>query len=451
MKKFVSILADLRKSHEKDSTIPAFIEYVRGETGFSVVPPEVGEDLANEKFEWGIFANGWIVFDDATQTVTEVMSLIPYESINVASPTRSVRDLGEFTVKSGAIRFTDPCYDNDTWCKGSMPAANGQYQARIGFFRDSYDEGDLLELIAVKKMAIEILEPMTEYSEYEKFIKMNKAIKAYEKANGRSIYTSWKSIGYPADVTPIVEALVPKFAPLNIHKSWWKDEEYAQNCLEKLVNYVLVEKYSHILDRARSSDGHHLTMALMRMRVPEGTANEAHDQVWFAMSNPVCVEALKKSVEYTQQLFDSGKPQRTHFLHIKHESVPEFTAFDQDVWIENDKFDVGVDSGQAGFFDEGWYQNEYGGDTDRDDRKAYFELCALSSGGDSYRNADNPDKEEGGTFEHGCNSHTAHGDGSAPLYYRINNKGEVIEAVYHYDATCEDEEEDEEEGEEVTC
>lgn len=84
MKKFVSILADLRKSHEKDKTIPAFLEYVRGETGFSVVPPEVGEDLANEKFEWGIFANGWIVFDDATQTVTEVMSLIPYVSIDVA-------------------------------------------------------------------------------------------------------------------------------------------------------------------------------------------------------------------------------------------------------------------------------------------------------------------------------------------------------------------------------
>lgn len=373
------------------------------------------------------------------------MSEINLIGLSIASPTLSVRNLGEFTVKSGAIRFTDPCYDNDTWCKGSMPAANGQYQARIGFFRDRSDEGSLLESIAVKKMAIEILEPMTEYSEYAKYIQIYDAIKAHEKANGRSIYVSWKSIGYPSEVMPIIEALVPKFAPLNIHKSWWKEEDYAQNCLEKLVNYVLVEKRSYILDTACSHDGHHLTMALMNMRVPEGTTNETFNQARFAMSNPVCVEALKKSEKRSQQLFDNGHPRRTHFLHIKHESVPEFTAFDQSAWLENSKFDVGVDSGQAGFYDEGWYQNEYGGDSDGDDRKAYFALCALSSGGDSYRNADNPEKEEGGTFEHGCNSHTAHGDGSAPLYYRTNDNGEVIEAVYHYDITCEEEEDEEDE------
>lgn len=46
---------------------------------------------------------------------------------------------------------------------------------------------------------------------------------------------------------------------------------------------------------------------------------------------------------------------------------------------------------------------------------------------------------EVGTFEFGANSHTAWGDGSAPLFYRTNDKGEVIEAVYHYD-THEDEE-----------
>ena len=56
--------------------------------------------------------------------------------IKQSSRTRYVRDLGEFSVVSGAIRFTDPCYANDVWCKGSMLAANGKYQAQIGFFRD---------------------------------------------------------------------------------------------------------------------------------------------------------------------------------------------------------------------------------------------------------------------------------------------------------------------------
>lgn len=358
--------------------------------------------------------------------------------------TTSVRDLGEFTVKSDAIRFTDPCYGNDTWCKGSMPAVNGQWQARIGFFRDREDENDILEIITLKTLAIEILGQISQYSEYEKYIKVQKAIKTHEKEHGRSINTSWKSINYSEEVRPLVEELVPKLIPLNHHKSWWNDEDYAQNTLEKLVRYVLVEKDSCILDHARSSDGHKLTMKLFNMRVPDGTASEDFNQAYFSMTNPICIEALKDSLVYTQKLFESGKPQRSQFLHIKHESVLEFTPFDQDSWIDHNGFDVGVDSGQAGFFDEGWYQNEYGGDKDDDNRTAYFKLCALSSGGDSYRNAHNPTKEEGGTFEFGCNSHTAHGDGSAPLYYRTDADGNVIEAVYHYDiAYNEDEESDE--------
>ena len=67
--------------------------------------------------------------------------------IKQSSRTRYVRDLGEFSIVSGAIRFTDPCYANDVWCKGSMLAANGKYQAQIGFFRDPYDERSMLEKI----------------------------------------------------------------------------------------------------------------------------------------------------------------------------------------------------------------------------------------------------------------------------------------------------------------
>lgn len=371
------------------------------------------------------------------------------QAIKNSSPTQHVRALGEFAVQSGAIRFSDPCYGNDTWCKGSMPAANGKYQAQIGFFRDSYDEGELLEVIALKKMAIEILESITEYSEYEKYKKMKKAIKVHEKANGRSIYVSWKSVTYPSDVMSVIEALVPKFAPLNTHRSWWKEEDYAQNCLEKLLDYVLVEEYSYTLDRARSSDGHHLAMALMRLRVPEDTAEEAYDQVYFTMANPICIKALKESLEYTQKLFDAGLPRRTHFLRIKHESVPEFTSFDAEQWLANEAFDVGVDSGQAGFFDEGWFTNYGKGHHDHNSQnkeweETYSMMCGLSSGGDSYRNANQPAKEEGGVFEFGANSYTAHGDGSAPLFYRTNEGGEVIEAVYAYDACCD---EDEDEGE----
>lgn len=43
-------------------------------------------------------------------------------------------------------------------------------------------------------------------------------------------------------------------------------------------------------------------------------------------------------------------------------------------------------------------------------------------------------------LEHGCNSGTAYGDGAVDLFYRTNDKDEVIEAVYHYNLICDEDE-----------
>ncbi len=37
--------------------------------------------------------------------------------------------LGEFEVKSGKLRATDPCYDLKTWCAGDFKARNGRWTA----------------------------------------------------------------------------------------------------------------------------------------------------------------------------------------------------------------------------------------------------------------------------------------------------------------------------------
>lgn len=435
MKKFVSILADLRKSHEKDKTIPAFLEYVRGETGFSVVPPEVGEDLANEKFEWGIFANGWIVFDDATQTVTEVMSLIPYVSIDVASPTRSTRDLGQFAINSGAIRFTDPCYNNDTWCKGSLPAVNGQWQAKLGFFRDDYDEKSLKDGMLIKAKAAEMLLELT-YAIKVELEPMYQQLDKYVSSN-RPTVIPFDQMELSDLTRPVVENII-QFSNEKIKPySWRTAEESALATLLDVLSLMLGKSH-------RIPDRWNFRCAMLDLKREKG---ELTDEQVYEQGKEFLSTALVNMLEKSKKAYDAGHPRRVQFLHVKHESVLEFTAFDQNVWIENDKFNVGVDSGQAGFFDEAWYA-EYGNEKDDNNpsekwEQTYSMLGDLSLGESKYdpKTGEREEYNYAGVFEFGCNGLTAHGDGSAPLYYRTNDKGEVIEAVYHYDVACEEDEE----------
>ena len=44
--------------------------------------------------------------------------------------------IGEFDVVSGAVRVTDPCYDPDVWCSGSVPAVNGRWVAKVERYED---------------------------------------------------------------------------------------------------------------------------------------------------------------------------------------------------------------------------------------------------------------------------------------------------------------------------
>ena len=39
--------------------------------------------------------------------------------------------LGEFEITSGVMRVTDPCYDKETWCSGTVDAKNGTWEAFI--------------------------------------------------------------------------------------------------------------------------------------------------------------------------------------------------------------------------------------------------------------------------------------------------------------------------------
>ena len=342
----------------------------------------------------------------------------------------------DFKIKSNAIRFTDPCYSNDTWCKGSLPALNGTYNTRVGFFRDSYDEHSFESDISLAKLGLEVLNKIKTKDELDKFTQLSKFINDYRKNTANSFDLEHDVPEYPIELLDTKNHLVELVSKLPVYKNWYTEKAYIMQNLNQLLQMIFLKHY-----RIKDRDMFQLDMEIMILQQKNAT-----DEELFQGELTSRIDKLSKNIDNMQQDYDDGHPKRTQFLHIKHESISEFTSFDSDDWQYNSKFNVGVDSGQAGFFDEEWYTNEYGGDKD-DDRSMYFAICDVSDDIDALK-SDKVDEyryrhsKEKINLEYGILSLTAHCDGSAPLFFRTNEKDEVIEAVYHYDVKCEDDEEE---------
>lgn len=116
---------------------------------------------------------------------------------------------------------------------------------------------------------------------------------------------------------------------------------------------------------------------------------------------------------------------RVAFLHIRHESVLN-EPIDPFSFVPNDDFQVGVDSGQAGFFDLAPFelvaaQKEHKGDTPEHER--FYDACGENTLG----------SEGWGVVQGmGCVSSSGYGDGGYKLIERRNANGELIEARIVY-------------------
>lgn len=124
-----------------------------------------------------------------------------------------------------------------------------------------------------------------------------------------------------------------------------------------------------------------------------------------------------------------GWGRRVAYLHIVHgEAQSHFdphAEFDS-TWVNSD-IDVGVDSGQAGFFDLALFNQVCDNGALKD--KFYDEICRLTS-------------EDGGLVHSiGAVSSTGYGDGGYDCLVRRDEAGNVIEAVLIYIAEYEEEEE----------
>lgn len=118
---------------------------------------------------------------------------------------------------------------------------------------------------------------------------------------------------------------------------------------------------------------------------------------------------------------------RVAFLHIRHESVMN-EPIDLSLFVHNNTFQVGVDSGQAGFFDLDKYEaalkdKPENGHDDGTRFEQFYDACGANTLG----------SEMWGTVEgFGCVSSSGYGDGGYALYERRDEVGELVEARIVY-------------------
>jgi hypothetical protein len=125
---------------------------------------------------------------------------------------------------------------------------------------------------------------------------------------------------------------------------------------------------------------------------------------------------------------DHGWGTRVAYLHIIHDNAESHfdhkAEFDS-TWVNSDIM-VGVDSGQAGFFDLALFDQVCGSEPVKE--KFYDEICALTLGDAQW-----------GVHPTGVVSSSGYGDGSYVCLVRRDEEGRAIEAIIVYIGENEDE------------
>jgi hypothetical protein len=136
---------------------------------------------------------------------------------------------------------------------------------------------------------------------------------------------------------------------------------------------------------------------------------------------------LRDSLEslLAAEMFNEDPVGRVHFIHIHHEDYP---ILDMDDTWEESEIHVGVDSGQAGFFDLNWFESTKAWDTH------YEAMCGKTL----------ETEFSFGALEHGALSQSGYGDGGYRLFTKFSDGNLMVAARIVFADLGEDEDEDEE-------
>lgn len=144
------------------------------------------------------------------------------------------------------------------------------------------------------------------------------------------------------------------------------------------------------------------------------------DEVWAAMHAHDVARYDESAAKYLG---------RVAYIHIVAQGFEHKlnTALPLDDEWQLADIDVGVDSGQAGFFDVAQYALSVS--TEENEKPFYDSVCNLTLDDKSF-----------GTLHFGTVSSSGYGDGGYNCYFRRNDLGEVIEAVIVFIAEYDEEE-----------
>lgn len=224
----------------------------------------------------------------------------------------SISAIEAFSVNSDNLRTTDPCYDMETWCAGTIERVkHGKWDAHVGYHKDSFD------MEGIKKRRADLVADVDRH-----------------------------------EGTPL--------------ESYYASELRRHDT--SVAGYIGRVAYLHIV---HSEDN----------------------------------------------------------AHFDHESELDST------WVDSG-IDVGVDSGQAGFFDEAIFKAVCDA---REAKDSFYEtVCNLTLDDKSF-----------GVTDFGAVSSTGWGDGSYTCMVRRNDHGQAIEALIIYLAEYDEEEDNEEDSSEA--
>lgn len=360
-----------------------------------------------------------------------------YMKILYENPTLSVENIGSFTVNSGEILFTDPCYTVGTWCQGHLKAINGIYNVCVGTFKSDYDNKNQQKNLLAIECAIDLLNQNIDFDDLK-----NVALSI--SGNKSKIDTIYKNTNKKYHY--LIEKYLYKLDPFTYESSMCRFiyNIFNHACINEFIDYDFWDDYWKEFK----------------------SINQYKDKSYKDEIVGLRLKYLNIMITEIKNLYATTRYNRNQYIHI---STGEFTDHNDEGWSKS-TINIGVDSGQAGMFDREWYNSYNGGHSDEEEDDSYWEdtkidgnghiilqindnnehmpktakityqkICELSDR-EYYDDDENIYyKVAAGVFEFGCNSSTAYGDGGYSLYVRLNENEQVVEAVINFDGTGEDE------------
>lgn len=304
-------------------------------------------------------------------------------------------DIGAFKT-DGQLLFSDPCDEhNESKVLSALP---GVYTAKAGLFIDEAEQFEyelFLEFIEIQKEVQQLKIDTNVIKYFDKFSRILFSTKEniIKKGDSPTVYefqTYIQSLLDPSEfniANQIINIFINKFSDLynKKHLFYIEKDVWLLRCIGNSFDYYNYE-----------------VVGLFDEPYSERIEKRIND----------------KKAKYAKNF--EGKINRVAYLHIKHESLNEYTSFDSDLWQESN-IDVYINSGMCGIYDTELYKEYSNGAEIHEDE--YHKICDIIHSTSNHKSC---------IIGSGVVASTSYGDCIESPYIIKNDKGEVIEALYHY-------------------